>query len=227
MYYNKQKLAFIVTGRFLAVVVLALLLLWPASGSTVAFEFESAPTATDNPLSLGFQFTTNVIMTVSRLGYYDDGGDGLLTSHQVGIFDAGGNLVVSATVSAGTADPLVGHFRYVDITPTVLWAISRYTIAATSGGPSDPWAYGSSATISGLTFDPAINVAPTAGRFIYQDDEALHYPTDSFTYMVYAGPSFELDLIPLPEPGTFVLLGSVFLVCLLSRSRRFRRLASH
>lgn len=197
-------------------------------GSQIAFEFGTAPTTTDNPLSLGFQFTTDTALVISTLGYYDDGGDGLLTSHEVGIFDANGTLLTSTTINSGTVDPLIGHFRYGSIAPFTIGGSLSFTIAATTGGSSDPWAYGTSATLTGLALNPLITVASNAGRFVYQANGGLHYPAESFGYTLYAGPNFGFDPAPVPEPGTFALLGLVilpaFLLSLLSRSSRIRRL---
>lgn len=216
--------------RLALTVPLVLALAGPVFGSTVAFQFDSAPTSTEptKPLVIGFQFSTNQNMTVSSLGYYDDGGDGFLNSHQIGIFNSVGTLVASATVSAGTGDALNGNFRYVDISPVLLPHSQTFTIAATAGNSNDAWAYGTiGGTLVGLTVDPAINIASTAGRFSYPADGALYYPTDSYIYSIYAGPDFQFDVIPIPEPGTFGLLGLAMApVLLLSRSSRFRRFAA-
>src|SRR5690348_15752384 len=74
-------------------------------------------TYTDRPLSLGFVFTANTAFTVNSLGYFDATGNGFQSSHQVGLFDSNGNLLTSATLSAGAGDPLTNSFRYTSITP--------------------------------------------------------------------------------------------------------------
>jgi hypothetical protein len=192
-------------GCFLLVVGLA----GPAFGNP-AYDFTSAPTTTDTSLTLGFQFVTEGPLSITSLGYYDDGGNGLSTSHIVGIFDAGGTLLVSATVSAGTVDPLVGNFRYINIAPFVIQGGRQFTVAATTGGPSDPWAYGTSATIVGLTVDPSLSIATNAARFDPRADGALHFPTQDFVagnYKLYAGPDFAFNALPTPEAGSLALMG--------------------
>jgi hypothetical protein len=47
----------------------------------------------------GFQFNTSSSFDVGSLGLWDQGSDGILASHQVGLFDLGGSLLVSATVT--------------------------------------------------------------------------------------------------------------------------------
>ena len=56
--------------------------------------------------------------TVKYLGFFDYQGDGLTETHDVGIYDPAGNLLASATVLPG--DPLIGHFRWVAVSPIVL-----------------------------------------------------------------------------------------------------------
>src|SRR5689334_3496981 len=105
-----------------------------------AYSFTDAATALDQQLSLGFSFTALNNITVDSLGYYNYTGSGFLTAHTVGIFDSNGDLLTSTTLAAGSADPLNAGFRYHSITPVTL-APGDYVIAATTGGPSDPWAY--------------------------------------------------------------------------------------
>lgn len=45
-------------------------------------------------------------LTVSALGFHDEGGNGLLTSHEVGIYDLSQTLLGSVTIPAGTGATL-------------------------------------------------------------------------------------------------------------------------
>jgi hypothetical protein len=188
---------------------LTLLLSAPALADT-AYEFTSASSTTDAQLSLGFDFTTIDSITVTSLGYYDNGGDGLLTQHEVGIYDSLGDLIADATVAAGTVDPLTGNFRYVSITPVVLAAGQTYTIAATTyGTSSDPWMYGvAGSTIVGFTEDSAISIPTTGALYNYQTDNILRDPTSVSGNTVYGGPDFmftDNSGAGTPEPQTFGL----------------------
>ena len=58
----------------------------------------------------GWSFTLSSTITVTDLGYFDFGGNGLNDAHDVGIWTSTGTLMVSATVPAGTAGTLVGRF---------------------------------------------------------------------------------------------------------------------
>jgi hypothetical protein len=191
------------------------------------YSFSSAPVTTDpKQLSFGFQFTTNELVTVSALGYYDDGGDGLMVDHEVGIFDSLGALLFSTTVEAGTGASLIGNFRYASIPLLSLAANQVFTIAATTG-PAEKWAYGViDDSITGFVTDPAIEIAQNAARFLYTSGECLEYPTKQFKYSIYAGPNFlihrDADVVT-PEPAAGLLLGSALGALVLLRRRKLAR----
>jgi hypothetical protein len=202
----------------------ALALACPIHAASVAYSFQTALVASDFPLSLGFEFSTTEAVTIYAFGYYDEGGDGFLTPHEVGIFDSGGTLLASTLLSSGSGAPLIGDFRYQDITPLLLPAGESFTIAATSGGPADEWVYGTAGTsITGFVTDPAIQIAQDAGVFLYQDDNILRDPTNHYLYTLYGGPNFLLDPADasVPEPGTGALFSLVVLA--LFAAARFRR----
>ena len=212
---------------FLVVGVLGIALVFagtqPASAD-VAMSFTSAIISSQSQLSLGWVFTTNSAVTVDALGYYDDQGDGFITPHTVGIFDSVGNLLTSASLSAGTGNPLNGSFRYASISPYTLAAGQTFVIAATTEGPSDPWAYGNAyisdglVTLPGFTVNPAISIGSNAARYVYQNDNVLQDPTSHYSnFTVYAGPNFQT----VPLPPSLLLLGSGLLG--LMGLRRFKK----
>jgi hypothetical protein len=178
------------------------------------YQFSDAPATTDTPLSLGFTFTTNSALTVTSLGYYDYQRDGFITPHVVGIFAGDGKLGVGALLAsvllnAGVGNALSGDFRYQDITPTILNAGQTFTIAATTGGPEDPWAFGNgygagqppfNTILASFSVNPAISIAEDSARFVYQNDNILRDPGEHFSnYTLYAGPNFNVSNLAPPE----------------------------
>ena len=152
---------------------------------------------TSNSWSLGFEFTTNKDIYVTALGFYDDNMDGLTESHEVGIYNNSGTLLVSTTVDSTSY--LDGWFRYTDVTYTLLTAGSTYYIVAVTGNENYTW------DPNGFTVDPSINyvtdvwAGPTSN---------LTFPTESGSVIAgYFGPNFKLETAaPVPEPSTMLLL---------------------
>ena len=72
------------------------------------------------PFTLGWEFSLSSTVTVTALGSFDSTGTGLAESHDGGIRDSTGTLLVSATVAAGTADPLIGQLRYASVSAITL-----------------------------------------------------------------------------------------------------------
>ena len=83
---------------------------------------------------IGWIFDANQTLVVGKLGVWDFGADGLLASHQVGIWTSAGTLLGSTIVQSGVASPLAGpvaedgRFRYQAVSPIHLNAGSRYVI---------------------------------------------------------------------------------------------------
>ncbi|MHC4767233.1 MAG: hypothetical protein ACYTEI_00815 [Planctomycetota bacterium] len=64
----------------------------------------------------GWQFTVSVPIEVTHLGLYDRGLNGFLIDHPIALWDDQATLLAQDVISAGAGDPLIGSFRYVDIT---------------------------------------------------------------------------------------------------------------
>lgn len=138
----------------------------PRNGSELTFTTPVRPAVTgltggslfrfnNQGFTVGYEFAVSQTITVDRLGFYDEGNDGLVTAHDVGIFDLCGTLRASGTVLAGTGSTLNGNYRYVSITPVVL-AAGTYRIGAVvfNGGSNDRFLYNVTtvATDSTVTF---------------------------------------------------------------------------
>lgn len=110
---------------------------------TPAFEYTSSSTLSDGrPFTLGYTFDLSQATTINGLGFWNSG---TLTDNMVGIWDLSGNLITSATVSAG--DAVVGNYTWESISPLLLGAGSYVIGGEFMGGafPSD---------LSGVTTNP-------------------------------------------------------------------------
>jgi hypothetical protein len=164
--------------------------------------------------SLGWQFTTNGPVTVAALGFYDGSKNGLTQNHDVGIYDAGGNLLVSTTVL--TTDPLVSFFRTHNIAPIVLQGSHTYYIMAVTG--TEKYTFN---TI-GFTVDPSINFIQD--EFYPFNTGVLVFPTNTNGITAAAGGGFfgpDFSNTAVPVPPSLLLLGSGLLG--LVGWRRFRK----
>ncbi len=157
--------------------------------------------------TLGWVFDVNESISVTALGYYDGGSDGLFEEHSVGIFDGSGNLISSALIPAGVSGQLDGGFRYIEITPFSLMPGS-YTAAATIGSvASDPVPYfGTFNTISQITIPEGASRYTEIGTYISLSYPDLKWPINS-PYSFYLGPNFKIAAVPIPSAIWFFMAG--------------------
>jgi len=103
-------------------VILCCVLLAPqmAFADTSAVTFTSYQGSISLDANIGWSFEVTKTLTVTGLGYYDIGFDGLASDHTVGIFDFTGALLGWNVVAGGTAAPIMDGFRYVALAPVVL-----------------------------------------------------------------------------------------------------------
>jgi hypothetical protein len=169
------------------------------SGYTPAFSVDSTS---------GWSFTAHSNLLVTELGVWDQGSNGLNHDHDVGLWTAGGVLLGSLNVAAGTTAPLVSGFRYQTLSSAIaLSAGAQYVIGASyldvTQGP-DPILQAASF----VNTDPAITWVE-AHRF--QDLGNLHpglqFPTalgnDEKSFF---GPNFRFT-VPEPTVAALVAVG--------------------
>lgn len=150
----------------------------------------------NGPFTLGWRFSLNSPILVSGLGVFDSGQDGLKDSHDVGIFDAAGVLLASATVASGQFSPLTEQFRYAPVS-VLLTPGQTYDIGAVWGPNSDELLFGAATNPTlGFVTAPEVNWLSQA----FTSGGTLSAPLTFFvdTSAGYFGPNFSFTAV-VPE----------------------------
>jgi len=194
--------------------------------------------------TVGWEFVPVCDVRVTGLGFFDLDLDGLNTSHEVGIWDENGQLLVSGIVPGGTAGDLMGEYRYVSVTPTLLQEGEAFIVGATvpiclcvPSWPDDLYP-DSSLEIDpdALLLSPSIDLVHT-DRFAEYDSEApieltfpdQHKPSspiydlDTWEQIgtvdyYFVAPNFQFTVIPEPASGVLLAIGAFGALCCWRRS---------
>lgn len=178
----------------------------------------------------GYQFRADQNLLLTDLGIYDQSADGLMSPHQVGLYEVtSGGLVLqrSASFSAGTPGDLENSFRYLDVADYTLVAGTSYVLAA-SNHYMYPVDNGAMALVSNVTYN---GITYQGGRWGYSEipGDALSTPTIQYNVpgqMWYLTANFHYDdgtpspgAVPEPSTAALALLG-VGLLAARIRGRR-------
>lgn len=151
--------------------------------------------------TLGYAFNVTAPVAVTSLAYYDDGRDGLAFSHDVGLWNASGQLLARATVPAGTAGALVDFFRLVQLgTPVTLDVGNGYVVGGFNPADGEVG-----------TFYTVGRTSPAGITFVdsrYVIGTSLADPTDvGGSGGGYYGGDFGIGAVSaVPEPADVVLV---------------------
>lgn len=161
-----------------------------------AYSMDSVGSLNDSrPFTLGFDFSLSSSKTLNALGYTTVG---FSANQMVGLWDSGGTLLVSTTVTPG--DLQQGFFRWSNVSPLLLGP-GTYTIGGTyNGGP-----FASSA--NNVVFTPGYTWLTDRQEF----GVGLNRPTLSTggNYGTQGIPQVNLsfgDGAVVPEPSAWALL---------------------
>ena len=167
----------------------------PALAATSGIAFDGGRTYDgDGHWTLGWSFNVTTTQQLLGLGVFDAGSDGLLTDHQVGLWDTSGTLLASVVVKSG--DTLVDGFRFASITPFTLNAGSTYFVGAADLGFGDAyWLAGNVTTAPGITY--------LASR--YAQGSGLNFPEGLGDNVGYLGGNILLGSA-VPEPATWAMM---------------------
>lgn len=99
-------------------------------------------------------------MIITSIGVFDEDGNGLFNTHQVGLWTTPGGdgaLLASATVPAGSGAPLVEGFRFTSLSPAVPLPLGRGFIigAYYSAADGDDLVRPNAVTFSPRVFEPS------------------------------------------------------------------------
>jgi uncharacterized protein DUF4082 len=138
--------------------------------------------------TLGYQFTVGAVpIRVSDLGYFDSDQNGLVSSHQVGLWKMDGTLLTSAIVD--NASPLNSFFRWKSISPILLNANTAYKVAGTTGTDDYSWENSGFGVGAGITYN---SDAYVAGSFAFPASTDMRTPANP----AYFGGNIAYTLVP-------------------------------
>ncbi len=154
------------------------------------------------PGTAGWTFQTSAFINVTDLGCFADvfvNNPGI-TNIEVGLWDQGGNLLASNSVSSSST--LLDQTRYVSITPLLLSPSTTYSIGIYSPGGSigldvvSGTGGNTASTSAGITLG---QIAFSPAGFAFPSE----YPGGPGS--LYAGPNFQYQP-GVPEPSSCLLL---------------------
>jgi hypothetical protein len=103
-----------------------------AHAQALGVSVSGTPATLNNPpFSLGYTFDVTNPFVVQYLGFLDAGGNGLIDSHQIGLYDPSGTLLSSATVGPGSGELMIGGFRMAAVSPFLLAVGAGYNVLGT------------------------------------------------------------------------------------------------
>ncbi len=179
----------------------------------------------------GWNFWLLEPVVVTGVGWYDEGRDGLLNSHEIGLWQGSSfnytSLVFSATVPAGTAAPLEGDWRKVDFNVSLTLEPGFYVVGGTFHGPGDDTVEYAAGFAGELTVDPRVFTSPTDARTIapfFAVGGGFRAPNaGALVYGAEFGPTLFVEPIPEAPPSALFALGLCSWLTVRGGRRRFAR----
>jgi hypothetical protein len=163
----------------------------------------------------GWNFWLLQPAVVTGVGWYDVGRDGLVNSHEIGLWQGPPfnytSLVFSATVPAGTTAPLQGDWRKVNFNVSLTLQPGFYVIGGTYHGAGDDTVEFAQGFTGELTVDPRVFTSPTDARTIlpfFAVGGGFRAPdTPAIVYGAEFGPTLFVEPIPESPPSALLALG--------------------
>ena len=183
----------------------------PALAASLGVDITGAGIAGQNPVAFTIGWGVDVVspVRVTALGIWDEGSNGLLASHAVGLWNGTGTLLASTTVPAGTAaDTAVpsvqgdGRWLFEDIADIVL-PIGHFVLGSTSTGDDFR------ANQAGFILDPDLANFDPAQFAVGANLQFPDLDAEGQLGISLFGPNFLLEPVvtPVPLPASLALLG--------------------
>lgn len=193
-------------GAVLAMALLAT----PALAASLGVDITGAGIAGQNPVAFTIGWGVDVVspVRVTALGIWDEGSNGLLVSHEVGLWNGTGTLLASTTVPAGTAATPVpsvqgdGQWLFEDIADIVL-PVGHFVLGSTSTGDDFR------ANQAGFILDPDLANFDPAQFAVGANLQFPDLDAEGQLGISLFGPNFLLEPVvtPVPLPASLALLG--------------------
>jgi PEP-CTERM motif len=167
-------------------------------------------------LATGNSFSVTSPFTVHYLGFFDNHGDGLLYSHDVGIYDALGALLSFATIPAGTSALLDGDYRLVSVQPFTLAAGTNYNMVGVYR--DEDYYLGSLMTAPEIQVTGTTYCSAPGGLPLFDTRLCNSKVLPDIGAATFAGSA----VVATPEPTSLALLGTGLVGLGLARRRRVR-----
>lgn len=158
--------------------------------------------------TLGWSFSVLAPIRVTSLGYWDEGGNGLVDAHDVGLWTSAGDLVAQATVTDASPTTVtsvsgLGSWQFQPLASPLVLNAGEYVLGGFYPGNSqDFFRFVETSTAT----DPLVTF--TGVR------DGTFAPTLTFPILIntpdgaYFGPNFQFESAAVPEPTSLVLLGA-------------------
>jgi len=213
-----------------------------AGNTSASFQFVSVPLGTvgnepsgsPGPYSWNLYFDVASPVTITSLGAFDSGSDGVFVSTvSVAIFDADTGQMVGSPISFTTADPgvLDGGFRYKSLGGGITLAAGFHGIVSAFGhsGMSsayEPFGNLNHANPPATAFDDGAGLLSNLGSFRYQPQASgFTIPGSTAGYRAtpeVAAGSFQF-VSAIPEPSTYIASALLLLPFGIQAIRRIRK----
>ena len=198
------------TRTMVAAATLSLGLLIVVTGQAYATPLVDFSSRTDSfdwtgeNYTLGYQFRVNTSVTVDALGLFDFGGNGLSSSHAVGLWTDSGTLITSGVVGPGTLTTEasvsgLGNWVFQEI-PNLTLSAGIYRIGASYNNDDlVVWNTPNIITVPDITYLSLAFDGNIGG---------LNFPTGGIGNGTdrYLGPNMRFAAASVPEPGSLALV---------------------